>query len=308
MYGNIPPFSSFGGGGGYGITGSPSAGWTMRNQLTIQRNTPDAGAETWLDLTDLADAAVGVTFLTSLSTNFRPLLRCTVAGTGGSALEIRGRAVTDGGTVAAIALDGRTSVDGALTVKPLFSFRNNATEVASVSAKGAWTYTVMKTDALAEVLATWALDEDTVSNLNAVNSDTNNVTCMPGLLGLGGGSNRRGLTVMGRGATDSGAIALLTLDGSIGATKAGLSGAAAATSRPVIKFTNNGTEMAQFTAAGSLALSNPITHAQYTVATLPSAAIAGQEVYVSDAAVAPCLAFSNGTVWKRCDNAATTVV
>lgn len=52
----------------------------------------------------------------------------------------------------------------------------------------------------------------------------------------------------------------------------------------------------------------PIQQKSYTVGTLPSASPASQEVYVSDAAVAPCLAFSNGTVWKRCDNAATTVI
>lgn len=52
----------------------------------------------------------------------------------------------------------------------------------------------------------------------------------------------------------------------------------------------------------------PITVKSYTVATLPSASPAAQICYVSDAAVAPCLAFSNGTNWKRCDNAATTVV
>lgn len=46
----------------------------------------------------------------------------------------------------------------------------------------------------------------------------------------------------------------------------------------------------------------------YTVGTLPAAGAAGGIVYVSDAAVAPCVAFSNGTNWKRCDNAATTVV
>lgn len=46
----------------------------------------------------------------------------------------------------------------------------------------------------------------------------------------------------------------------------------------------------------------------YTVATLPAVGVAGGQVYVSDAAVAPCVAFSNGTNWKRCDNAATTVV
>lgn len=46
----------------------------------------------------------------------------------------------------------------------------------------------------------------------------------------------------------------------------------------------------------------------YTVGTLPAATLAGGLVYVSNAAVAPCLAFTNGTDWKRCDNAATTVI
>lgn len=45
----------------------------------------------------------------------------------------------------------------------------------------------------------------------------------------------------------------------------------------------------------------------YTVATLPSAATAGGTIYVSDASGTPCLAFTNGTNWKRCDNAATTI-
>ena len=47
----------------------------------------------------------------------------------------------------------------------------------------------------------------------------------------------------------------------------------------------------------------------YTVATLPSASIVGEGamVYVSDAATAPCIAFSNGSVWKRCDDSTVTV-
>ena len=62
------------------------------------------------------------------------------------------------------------------------------------------------------------------------------------------------------------------------------------------------------TAGVLLDLNGPLGFKPYTVATLPSAAIqAGQGVYVSDAAVAPCLAVSDGTNWKRSDNAATTV-
>ncbi len=47
----------------------------------------------------------------------------------------------------------------------------------------------------------------------------------------------------------------------------------------------------------------------YTVATLPAAGVAGGIIYVSDAGGnGPCLAVSNGTNWKRCDNVSTTVV
>lgn len=47
----------------------------------------------------------------------------------------------------------------------------------------------------------------------------------------------------------------------------------------------------------------------YTVATLPAAGAAAGVIYVSDAGGnGPCLAISNGTNWKRCDNVSTTVV
>lgn len=47
----------------------------------------------------------------------------------------------------------------------------------------------------------------------------------------------------------------------------------------------------------------------YTVGTLPAAGAAGGIVYCSNAGGnGPCIAMSNGTVWKRCDNVSTTVV
>lgn len=65
----------------------------------------------------------------------------------------------------------------------------------------------------------------------------------------------------------------------------------------------------RFSVSTTLVISTlPISLPSFTVGTVPSASPAGQLIYVSDAAVAPCVAFSNGTVWKRCDNAGTTVV
>lgn len=60
--------------------------------------------------------------------------------------------------------------------------------------------------------------------------------------------------------------------------------------------------------APGLTMGGPIQLKSYTVATLPATPSAGKLAYASDAAVAPCICFGNGTVWKRCDNAATTVI
>lgn len=54
--------------------------------------------------------------------------------------------------------------------------------------------------------------------------------------------------------------------------------------------------------------SSRINLASYTVGTLPAAGVAGGAVHVSDAGGnGPCVAISNGTNWKRCDNTGTTV-
>lgn len=69
--------------------------------------------------------------------------------------------------------------------------------------------------------------------------------------------------------------------------------------------TDDGVHQVQVT--GSLKATTRYDLPAYTVATLPSAATAGGMIYVSDAATAPCLAVTNGTNWKRCDNMGTTV-
>ena len=46
----------------------------------------------------------------------------------------------------------------------------------------------------------------------------------------------------------------------------------------------------------------------YTVATVPPASPAGQVIWVTNgAAGAPCLALSNGSVWKQVNSPATTI-
>lgn len=60
--------------------------------------------------------------------------------------------------------------------------------------------------------------------------------------------------------------------------------------------------------ANGVTLYAPQYFKQYTVATLPSPAIPGGGVFVTDAAGSPCLAISDGANWKRCDDMTVTVV
>jgi hypothetical protein len=202
-------------------------------------------------------------------------------------------------TLPAIVFDGRTAAGAAIVTKPILGIRNFGTTVAEVSAKGAWTYTVTKTDGSAETLATWALDEDTGSSFAIQNVTATNATFNTFLLGIGSSSNRRGVTLGGRGTTDSGTLAVVQIDGSIGSTRVGLGAATACVSRPPISFCNNNTEMAQFTAAGHLTLVNQLNLPSFTVGTVPSAATAGGLIYVSNESGGAVPAFSDNTNWRR---------
>lgn len=68
------------------------------------------------------------------------------------------------------------------------------------------------------------------------------------------------------------------------------------------------TSSAGFGVIGNVSTTIGFDNPQFTVATLPSASVIGRTVFCTNAAVAPCLAIANGTNWKRCDNAATTVI
>jgi hypothetical protein len=72
----------------------------------------------------------------------------------------------------------------------------------------------------------------------------------------------------------------------------------------------NQTVLQLFTLFFATQATAPIELASYTVATLPSAATAGAGAicFASNAGGnGPCIAVSNGAVWKRCDNTSTTV-
>lgn len=53
---------------------------------------------------------------------------------------------------------------------------------------------------------------------------------------------------------------------------------------------------------------NLVGFKSYTVATVPAASPAGLVIWVTNgAAGSPCLALSNGSVWKRVDDPGTTI-
>jgi hypothetical protein len=147
--------------------------------------------------------------------------------------------------------------------------------------------------------AEWGVTKDATSRIMIEDNTSSNSVATPSIRRIQAGTAAT-LDIY-QGTTDTGSNAINAFRFRIG------TGSSVVT-RPLCVWQNNATTVASITGANSLTVQFPITHRSYTVATLPSAAIAGQEVYVSDAAVAPCLAFTNGTNWKRCDNAATTVV
>lgn len=298
--GPISPF--FSPGGGFGITGSRSAGWTFTK--TAQAST----AETVVTFGVSDDAVANLAILNADTTNslFIPLLRGTGSGNNNS-LFLMGSATTDTGTQPVVKFDARTVAGAAIATRPLYSFRNLNVAVADVSALGAWTYTVLRTDSTAESLATWKLDEDTSSNASVANFTSSNAAFIPMFRGIAASTNTAAVFA-GRAGTDTGTNPVTRIDARIG------TGTAVAT-RPAIAFSNAGVDMAQFTAAGNLALVNGMSLGlrmelkSYTVATLPAAGAAGGVIFVSDAGGnGPCIAVSNGTNWKRCDNVSTTVV
>lgn len=269
-----------------------------------------AGAKTWqvdavtgaetVAVWKVSDDAVALMDIFNGSTGagrFAPVLRwaSSSTNTGGFALF---QIESDSGANPAGLFRARVGANTAVATRPLFSFQNNATEVASVSAKGDWTYTVQSSVGATDLMGTWA-----VSGLSGgiiFNNSTSSDTDVVPEVRLTANSNNPNYVIF-QGATDLGSTA-------VGRFRARIGSSTAIATRPVFDWSNQTVALMSITAAGSLTLQFPLTHRSYTVATLPSAAIAGQEVYVSDAAVAPCLAFTNGANWKRCDNAATTVV
>jgi hypothetical protein len=187
------------------------------------------------------------------------------------------------------------------------NIQGNKTFVGLSTAGPAVTVTKTAQTGAAEIIARWNISDDATSLVQFENTSSADGLFAPRLRMTH--STTGANDINGRGTTDTGTVGVLTLTSTIG------SGAVSV--RPLLKVKNGSTDVVEVSAAGAmtidggsapaLTMGGRVNLKSYTVATLPSAATAGGIVYVSDAAVAPCLAFTNGTNWKRCDNAATTV-
>ena len=126
MYGTIPPFYSLGGGGGYGITGSPSASWTFTKAA-------ETGVSETIATFKVSDNTGAIIFNNATSTDnaFNPRILCTQSAAS-SALTLTGQGTTDSGALALITFQARIGSGTDVVTRPLFAFNNRNTEVLSL--------------------------------------------------------------------------------------------------------------------------------------------------------------------------------
>lgn len=175
---------------------------------------------------------------------------------------------------------------------------------------GKQTYNFATSTGVAEALAEWNVSDDAVGKLQINNGSGTDGIFIPVLKGIGNAA-QVALFLQGSVTTDTGSNGAVTIYATVGS-------AAAVAVRPVFTVRNGATTVMSLSAAGALSITGgtapglvmggAINLKSYTVATLPASPTAGQITYASDAAGnGPCIAIGNGSVWKRCDNTATTV-
>lgn len=198
----------------------------------------------------------------------------------------------------------RTNYGPASTTQPGFL------TTSAQSKTGTMTWITPHVDGALESLGVWRLDEDTSSTIGFENGTTTNAALVPKLKGVNSAA-LNALILQAIATTDTGSAAVMLFD-------ARKSNNTAVATRPAYDWQNNFVSQMKLDAAGLLTISGgtapgltmggPIQLKSYTVATLPASPAAGKIAYASDAAGnGPCIAMGNGSVWKRCDNTATTV-
>lgn len=140
--GTIPPFYSLGGGGGFGITGSPASGWTFSK-------TAETGvAETIATWSVSDDATSRIIFENATSTNalFTPVIRRISASTTSIVDIYQITAGQDSGSNPVHSFRSRLSTNSSVSVRPLFWWMNNTGGPAmALSAAGGLSLTLGST-------------------------------------------------------------------------------------------------------------------------------------------------------------------
>ena len=113
--------------GGFGITGSPSAGWTFTR--TAQAST----AETPIVAFGTSDGSGSLTVENASATDaiFSPRIR-GVGQTTGVALNLTAQGVTDTGTNGVMQLVSRISTSTVVATRPMFEWLNHSTSILSL--------------------------------------------------------------------------------------------------------------------------------------------------------------------------------
>lgn len=237
---------------------------TFSGTLTVNKTAQTGVGETLASfaVTDDATAKVEIINMTGSNTAFTPGIRGTTNAVA-SSFWLMGAITTDTGTAPAVVFDSRLGPSTAIATRPLFAFANLGVTLSSVSAKGAWAYTVTHVNAASETLATWALDEDTTSTLGFYNNTLTNAFFVPEIRG-NQSTTATGLVLTGQITTDTGTAPAMLFNARIGA-------ATNVATRPLFDFRNNGTSKMAMAANG--AITYVVTSAATTAESLASWAL-----------------------------------
>lgn len=325
MFGNIPPFVIQP--GGFGITGSPATGWNVLKTAQV------GGLETimtWGLQAVSGDAPTGSLTLqntTSSNNQFSPFF----VGVGDSTLaglSFRGRSTTDSGTLPIFYFDARIGASSSVVNRNLMEINNNGTPRVWINpiggvnfSNGATAYANVQN---ASVYGTSSSGPGGLNGNLVLEPRNNGASCDVLIVGSGGAITH---TFRNGGGVDH-AGCIRTTGTSTPSSGSGVEiryGGAAADVGDIICYNRTGAAYRDFRIGGltvaiqangtsqltvdsSVVTSNlPVQLKSYTVATLPGSVVAGRIIYVSDAAGSPCMAVSNGTNWKRCDDMTVTV-
>ena len=339
MFGNIPPFfaalnfASI-------LTWIQTQALTLTSTLTINK-TAESGAElvARFKTSDAAGGQLDIKNASVTNAYFSPLMEA-IGTANDSSLYITAQNDGDGGTSPAILIN--TKRNGAvITTRPLINFNNHTNTVLSFLPLNSGADLTLKfagsgvgaPSTAARSIGTKTIWRDTFSAGTQADVATGvesgaylwNSVATAGT-GVGfkfyGGPTLAAL-IRGDGVIDAvgtlrstgtaapstgtGVEISYSSGGIIGTVQAYDRGASAFRSLEVAGSTlilKSGNTTATTITASAVTMALPVTFKSYTVATLPSAATAGQMIYVSDAAGGAVMAFSNGTNWLRCDTSA----